>query len=155
MKCKIIKLITNSAALAFFSNPSFANELIERNVFNAREDLYLITSTIRPTDNDELFFAVWFMQMETPKDYIEIFDGYFNVIERRYIGEFRSYAYGTAFDCENQLAADLWVQHFSTPTPSVENIIQTEEFEDSFFTIVVGADEKLLDRVCTLGGFQE
>lgn len=135
---------------------AWANELIARNVLNAREDMHLITSSIEKTSREGDFFAIWFMQPEKPNDRLEIFDGNFNVIGHEIIGIFRSYAYGTVFDCNERLKITIWTQYFSTPVPSKGNVLKTEkeDAQTAKFLPVFGAEEKLLDRVCFLGGFK-
>lgn len=136
---------------------AWANELIARNVLNAREDMYLITSSIEKTSREGDFFAIWYMQPEKPDDKLEIFDGNFNVIGYEKIGIFRSYAYGTVFDCNDRLMLNLWTQYFSTPAPSKGNVLKTEkeDVQTAYFRIVVNDDEKLLERVCFLVGFEK
>lgn len=149
-----MKLAVTTISLLILSKCAWANELIARNVSNAREDMYLITSSIERAGTEGYFFAIWFMKPETPRDRIEIFDGASNVIGHEYIGLFRSYAYGTVFDCNERLELTLWQQYFSTSEPSKGNLLKTERYENADFLMVFGEGEKLLERVCDLGGFQ-
>jgi hypothetical protein len=125
-----------------------ADKLITKNWLSSGQDLYLIESSIRSAGELDVYAAVSYYKMNETKNYLEVFDGDFNVIGREFIGDYRSYAFLQIFDCNKNLEASYSIMYFSTDMPTKGKKIHDEILDLPFF---IPDSQLLMDKVCEIG----
>ena len=139
-----------SLSLFFFAQLTRADQLIEKDWLSSGEDWYLIEKSVRSTEDPEIYLAIQYFRMQEAQSYLEIFDDDFNVIGKNEIGNYRSYAIYSAFDCKKNLVADYSMRYFSADRPSRSHEIYTEILDLPFYI----GNQKLISSVCAIGKAQ-
>jgi len=138
--------------LFLFTTPlaqtAHADKLIAKNWLSSGEDWYLIEDSVKWTGDREVYGAVSYLKLHKPQDYLEVFDGDFNVIGKNIIGNYRSYAYFSIFDCNKNLEATYSIMYFSTDRPAKGRQIYEEMVDNNF---LMPMEQKLMDQVCEIG----
>jgi hypothetical protein len=145
------QLLLFSLSLTSLAQLTRADQLIEKNRLSAGEDLYLIENSVRSTEDPEIYLATYYYRMYEAQSYLEIFDDDFNVIGKNEIGNYRSYAFYSGFDCKKNTVADVGMQFFSTDRPSRSHLIYTKMIDLPF---LLGGSKKLISSVCAIGKAQ-
>ena len=125
-----------------------SDKLITKNWLSSGHDLYLIESSIRSAGELDVYVAISYYKMNETKNYLEVFDGDFNVIGREFIGDHRSYAFLQIFDCNKNLEASYKLMYFSTDRPTKGKKIHEEILD---FPFLIPNSQLLMDKVCEIG----
>ena len=147
MKYTIAKIVIFIFASLTFKAVE-ADQLIAKNWLSSGQDWYLIEDSVDWAGKQDVYAAVSYLQLEEPRNYLEIFDNDFNAIGKNVIGNYRSYAYFSIFDCGKNLEADYSIMYFSTDRPTKGQKIH-EEILDTDFGFPM--EQSLMDNVCIIG----
>lgn len=147
MQHTLIRIFFYAFAL-MTSQTAQADQLIAKNWLSSGEDWYLIEDSVKWTGENHVYAAVSYIQTKEPRDYLEVYDNDFNVIGRKSIGTYRSYAFFSIFKCDKKLLANDSIMYFSTDRPTKGKVVHEEVLS---FGFRIATEKKLFNAVCAIG----